>query len=113
MSETATTKINYVEFTSPALEQTQAFFTEAFGWDYVDYGPDYKDIGGAGIGGGIERGALRPPLIVLETDDLDAMLAKVKAAGGKITQEIFTFPGGRRFQFKEQGGTELAVWTQS
>ena len=59
------------------------------------------------------RGARRPPLIVLETDDLDAMLAKVKGAGGKITQEIFTFPGGRRFQFKEQGGTELAVWTQS
>ena len=60
---------------------------------------------------GIERGEARAPLIVLKTDDLDAALAAVKDAGAEITKDIFAFPGGRRFQFREPGGTEMAVWT--
>lgn len=111
MKSDASVHLDYLEFTSPALEQTQAFFAQAFGWEYVDYGPDYKDIQGAGLGGGIERGPLRAPLPVLRTDDLEGMLVRVKAAGAEITQEIFDFPGGRRFQFLEPGGTEMAVWT--
>lgn len=105
-------KIDYVEFTSPKLEDTQTFFTRAFGWDYVDYGPDYKDIRHAGTGGGIERGDLRAPLIVLKADDLEAALARVRAAGAEITREIFPFPGGHRFQCREPGGTEMAVWCE-
>jgi len=104
-------KIDYVEFTSPALEDTQSFFAAAFGWSFVDYGPDYRDIQNAGTGGGIERGALRAPLIVLRTDDLDDALARIRDAGAEITKEIFDFPGGRRFQFREPGGTEMAVWS--
>lgn len=103
--------LDYLEFTSPELEKTQAFFAEAFGWSFIDYGPDYKDVQGAGLGGGIERGPLRPPLPVIRADDLEAMLERVRAAGAEITQEIFAFPGGRRFQFSEPGGTEMAVWT--
>ena len=106
-----TTPIDYVEFASPDFERTQAFLSEAFGWHYVEYGPDYRDIQGAGLGGGLERGALRAPLIVLKADDLEDMLERVRAAGGEITKEIFAFPGGRRFQFKEPGGTEMAVWS--
>ena len=104
-------KIDYVEFTSPALEDTQSFFAAAFGWSFVDYGPDYRDIQDAGTGGGIERGTLRPPLVVLRTDDLDGALAQIRDAGAEITKEIFDFPGGRRFQFREPGGTEMAVWS--
>lgn len=103
--------LDYIEFTSPEVEKTQAFFTQAFGWSFIDYGPDYKDIQGAGLGGGIERGELRAPLPVVRTDDLEAMLERVKDAGAEITKEIFDFPGGRRFQFVEPGGTEMAVWT--
>ena len=32
-------------------------------------------------------------------------------AAGKITREIFAFPGGRRFHFKDPAGNELAVWS--
>lgn len=103
--------IDYVEFISPQLEATQAFFSRAFGWSAIDYGPDYRDVQGAGLGGGIERGALRAPLIVLKADDLEVALEKVREAGGIVTHEIFDFPGGRRFQFIEPGGTEMAVWT--
>ncbi len=111
MSNDARPPLDYIEFTSPELEKTQSFFDEAFGWSFIDYGPDYKDVQGAGLGGGIEQGALRAPLPVLKADDLEAMMERVKAAGAEITKEIFSFPGGRRFQFREPGGTEMAVWT--
>jgi predicted enzyme related to lactoylglutathione lyase len=35
----------------------------------------------------------------------------VKAAGGTIVKEPFSFPGGRRFQFTDPSGNELAVWS--
>jgi hypothetical protein len=34
----------------------------------------------------------------------------VREAGATITKEIFAFPGGRRFQFEDPSGIELAVW---
>ncbi len=105
--------IDYIEFSSPDLEATQKFFAAAFGWSFEEYGPDYRDIQDAGTGGGIERAALRAPLVVLKTDDLDAALQSVTDAGAEITKEIFDFPGGKRFQFREPGGTEMAVWSHS
>ncbi len=38
------------------------------------------------------------------------ILAQVQKLGGEITREIFEFPGGRRFHFREPGG-EFAVWS--
>ena len=106
-----TLPIDYIEFASPELEKTQAFMADAFGWSFVEYGPDYRDIRDAGTGGGVERGALRAPLVVLKADHLEAALTSVREAGAEITKEIFEFPGGKRFQFREPGGTEMAVWT--
>ena len=104
-------KIDYLEFSSPDLPATKAFFASAFGWGFNDYGPEYQELADAGISGGIAAGALAPPLVILRTDDLEAALARVTGAGAEITRPIFDFPGGRRFQFREPGGTELAVWS--
>ncbi len=104
-------KMDYVEFYTAELEVEQAFFGSAFGWDFVEYGPDYRDIKAAGIGGGIARAEHAAPLVVLKAEDLDAALAQVRAAGAEITKEIFEFPGGRRFEFLTPGGTRMAVWT--
>lgn len=105
-------ELNYVEFCSDDLEGTQAFLGRAFGWTFVDYGDDYRDIQGAGIGGGLSRGALRPPLAVIRSDELEASLQAVRDAGAEITEDIFSFPGGRRFHFREPGGNEMAVWSE-
>ena len=103
-------QIDYIEFYSPALDATEAFFAQAFDWKFTPYGPDYRDIQGAGTGGGIERGQSKAPLIVLRADDLHLALQQVSAAGAEITKDIFSFPGGQRFEFREPGGTEMAVW---
>lgn len=106
-------KIDYIEFYSAKLEVTQDFFAKAFSWEFVEYGPDYRDIQGAGTGGGIERSKNKAPLIVLKADDLQAAYEQICAAGAEITKDIFDFPGGRRFEFREPGGTDMAVWSES
>ena len=106
-------KIDYLEFSSPDLPATKAFFAQAFGWTFNDDGPDYQEIADGGIGGGIAAGPPAPPLVILKADDLEAALARVTTAGGRITRPIVEFPGGRRFHFTEPGGTEMAVWSES
>jgi uncharacterized protein len=50
--------------------------------------------------------------VVLYADDLVDLLRQVEAAGGRIIKPIFEFPGGRRFQFLDPDGYELAVWSK-
>ncbi len=49
--------------------------------------------------------------MVVYAADLARMEETVRAAGGTIVKEIFSFPGGRRFQFTDPSGNELAVWS--
>lgn len=109
-------KIDYVEFASGDLGKSRAFFAKAFGWDFIDYGPTYAAMANAGIDGGIQSDPAETsaaPLVILKADDLEAAEAEVIAAGGVITRAIFPFPGGRRFHFREPGGNELAVWSET
>jgi predicted enzyme related to lactoylglutathione lyase len=47
-------------------------------------------------------------LPVIQVEDLEAALAAVTEAGGVVVVPIFSFPGGRRFQFTDPAGNELA-----
>jgi len=44
-----TGKINYIEMRSRDLEATKRFFGDAFGWSFIDYGPEYVAIENAGL----------------------------------------------------------------
>jgi len=107
--------IDYVEISVTDLEAAKAFYSEAFGWSLVDYGPDYADIqGGGGEMGGLRRDSeVRPggPLVILYSDDLERSADAVTAAGGTITAPIYSFPGGRRFHFADPSGNELGVYS--
>lgn len=110
-------KINYVELPARDLASTKIFFEHVFGWTFVDYGEEYTAFSHAGIDGGFYRADLKSTtetggaLIVFYSADLEATLQKVTAGGGTIVKEIFSFPGGRRFQFTEPSGNEFAVWS--
>jgi uncharacterized protein len=51
------------------------------------------------------------PLAAIYAVDIEAVRSKVLEERGKITKDIFSFPGGRRFHFKDPSGNELAVWS--
>jgi hypothetical protein len=107
-------KIDYVELPGGDLDQTRAFYREAFGWTFTDYGPTYTAFENSGLDGGFQAdvaAGLKAPLVVLYAHDLEAMEAAVRAAGGEIVKPIFAFPGGRRFHFRDPSGNELAVYT--
>ena len=60
----------------------------------------------------VAAAAAPQPLPVLYAQDLEAMQARVEAAGGVIVRPIYAFPGGRRFHFRDPAGSELAVWSE-
>lgn len=110
-------KLNYVEFPSSDLQATKAFFENAFGWSFVDYGPEYTAFSGQGLDGGFFKASMcsntsnGAALLVFYSADLENTLSKVTKAGGTIVKPVYSFPGGRRFHFSEPSGNEFAVWS--
>lgn len=108
-------RIDYIEFNVADIAAMKAFYGAAFGWTFTDYGPEYCEFSDGRLTGGFTT--LAPvsaggPLVILYTRDLEAAQTKVQAAGGAISRPIFTFPGGRRFHFRDPSGYELAVWSK-
>ena len=114
--------INYVELLAVALEDTKSFYTAVAEWTWVDYGPTYAAFEGAGIDVGLNTEATAGPshesdsenaigpLVLFATDRLEAIEAKVVAAGGEIVSGPYSYPGGRRFHFRDPSGNVLGVY---
>jgi uncharacterized protein len=106
--------LDYVELPGSDIPETKRFYGAVFGWTFTDYGPDYVAFETAGPNGGFnaERKVVSTggPLVVLYAADLDAMEAKVAAAGAEILAHE-AFAGGRRFHFRDPNGNEIAVWS--
>lgn len=107
-------QIQYIEFLSKDIIQAKDFYNKCFGWEFTDYGETYSAFMGDYVDGGFTYGepVNGSILIVLYSTDIEATKRKVVNAGGAITKDIFSFPGGKRFQFKDLDGYELAVWTE-
>jgi predicted enzyme related to lactoylglutathione lyase len=112
LEESPMARLNYVELPVADMETAKTFYEAAFGWSLTGFGPTYA----ATITGDTDIGlqadpaeATKAPLPVIEVEDLEAALEAVKAAGGEIVRPIFAFPGGRRFQFRDPGGNEVAA----
>lgn len=104
-------RLNYVELSVGNVAPAKAFYEQAFGWSLTDYGPDYA----GGQAGDCELGlnaheSGKPPLPVIAVDDLEAALETITRLGGEIVVPIFAFPGGRRFQFRDPAGNEIACY---
>lgn len=110
-------KIDYVEFPAADFDAVQAFYESAFGWEFTDYGPEYRAFTDGRLNGGFRHAELKSitangsALVILYAEDLEGTRDKVTSSGGTIIEDIFSFPGGRRFQFADPNGNELAVWS--
>ncbi len=103
---------NFIELPARDIAASKSFYARAFGWDLTEFGPSYACTmtGDVDIGlQGDPTEATAAPLPVIQVDDLDAALLAVTAAGASIVRPVFAFPGGRRFQFRDPHGNELAV----
>ena len=109
------TPIHYIELYATDLVKTKAFYSQHFGWEFTDYGEGYTAFSKAGIDGGFElvdKPRAKGVLVVLYHPDLEQIHDQLVAAGTRITVDIFSFPGGRRFHFEDPCGNELAIWSE-
>lgn len=110
-------QIDYVEFPAKNkadLELAKDFYGAVFQWQFQDWGDDCADTSGSGLGSGLNSDpSHRPakPLAIIYSVDLEAARRRVVEAGGTVTREIFAFPGGRRFHFKDPADNELGIWS--
>jgi uncharacterized protein len=113
--------IDYLELAVTDLDRAKRFYTEAFGWQFTDYGPGYAgfrdargesapEVGGLRLDEAVRAGG---PLVLLFSADLDASVAAVTRAGGTVVSGPYEFPGGRRFHFTDPSGNELGVWAEA
>ena len=72
-------RICFVELPAAPTGPAKSFYMQAFGFSMTDFGPTYS------------------------------CTMTVKRAGGVITRQAFSFPGGRRFHFRDPAGNELAA----
>lgn len=106
--------IDYIELPAVNIEEMKAFYSRVFGWKFQDWGPDYASFEDGRLTGGLrkeESVASGGPLVVVYALDLELLESDIKANGGKIVAEIFSFPGGWRFHFADPSGNVLAVWS--
>ena len=110
--------IDYIELAVDDLEAAKAFYANALGWTFNDYGPDYAGIRDP-RNPGQEFGGLsaQPPasrgegvLALVRSDNADETLASVLAAGGRVQVDMHDYPGGRRFTFADPSGNILGVY---
>jgi uncharacterized protein len=107
-------KIDYIELPAVDIVDTQQFYSSVFGWKFEDYGPEYTSFSDGRLSGGFATAYKTPStsmFVVIYASDLPAMQARIVEAGGVITKDTFSFPGGKRFHFKDPNGNQLAVWS--
>ena len=107
-------RIDYIEFSATDIPATKTFYAAVFGWKFTDYGDEYVAFEDGDVGGGFAKvtsNTTGGPLVILYSSALEKTEAKVQEHGGRIAKPIFAFPGGRRFQFLDPNGNELAVWS--
>lgn len=111
-------KIDYVEFPASDFDAVEAFYHKVFDWQFTDFGPEYRAFHDEKLDGGFYKSELQSTtaqgavLVLTYAIDLESTYQKVVDNGGRISAEIFSFPGGRRFQFLDPHGNELGVWTE-
>lgn len=106
-------RINFIELPARNIGAAKSFYADVFGWSLTDYGPSYSCTVTGDVDLGLQGDAAHAtsgPLAVIAVDDLEGAAAAVEKAGGTITRPVFSFPGGRRFHFRDPNGNEMAAW---
>lgn len=109
-------RIDYVEIPVTDPAQARDFFAVLMGWEFQEWGDDYISFNDGRLHGGFCRSDKPAPaegvLVVFFSTDLERDRDRVVELGATISQDIFSFPGGRRFHFVDPVGNEYAIWSE-
>jgi predicted enzyme related to lactoylglutathione lyase len=112
-------KIVHIEFAGANPAALSKFYADAFGWkissfpefDYYTFNTGGDAGGGFPTLGGQLDFKLNEPLVYIDTDDIDASLAKIKSLGGEALSPATEVPGQGWFAtFRDVAGNRLALW---
>ena len=108
-------RIDYIEIPVTDLPKARAFLESMFGWKFQEWGDEYFSFNDGSLNGGLRQANEPTPangvLLIFYSEDLERDVVRVQDLGGTISQEIFPFPGGRRFHFTDMNNNEYAIWT--
>jgi predicted enzyme related to lactoylglutathione lyase len=113
-------KRNVVHIEIPAADVPGAakFYESLFGWK-MEHAPEFDYTmwaDGGGYGGGFTKagrdGTVGQVLVYIDSDDIDADLAKAEKLGGSVVTPKTEIPGTGWFGlFKDPTGNTLALYT--
>lgn len=108
-------RIDYIEIPVTDPARARDFFVALFAWETQDWGSDYVSFDDGRLQGGFRRSDTAAPatgvLVVFYSENLERDRGRVVELGASISQDIFAFPGGRRFHFVDPVGNEFAFWS--
>lgn len=110
--------VHFFAITAADVERARAFYEAVFGWTFEDWGPPgFYIIRGAGMDGALQE--RHEPLVgthprsfelTVAVDDLDAIVAKVKANGGAIVMDKSHIDGvGTLVHFTDTEGNRMGA----
>jgi predicted enzyme related to lactoylglutathione lyase len=112
-------RINDIELPAQDLDAVKSFYQQALDWTFTAFGPDDRAFKDGELDGGFYRSprsssaAQCAALVVLYSRDIKATRQAVMARGGRLVRDTLDFPGGRRFDFADPVGNELAVCSEA
>ena len=111
--------ITHIEIPAPDLEAAIHFYSKIFNWNLEiteDGRYAYFKIGNTNTGGGFDSSLvpapeLQGPQVVIDVQNLEETMEKIKAAGGFITREKTPISGGHGFYaaFRDPNGNNLQI----
>jgi len=111
-------KIVHVEIPAADKEAAGEFYQQVFGWEYrtLTEPVSYTTFMTGNLGGGyvdLERVKPGDVLVYIDSDDIDADLARINAAGGQTLVPKMEVPDiGWLAVFTDPTGNRLALWTE-
>lgn len=105
--------IRHLAINADDVQRAKAFYEAVFDWTFEPWGPpDFYQIKGAGVGGGLHgRRELLPGARMIgfeatvAVEDIDATIAAVEAAGGRIVMPPSRIQGvGELIYFEDTEG---------
>lgn len=109
-----TVRIGWFEVMAQDRAKAEAFYAEVLGWrTQTPEGMDYAMVQDAGdVGGGIGQAPEGTgwSTFYVVTDDLDGVLARATARGGRVLMPAYAMPDGRIAVFADPEGHAIGLF---